>query len=76
MQHLPHDAMDMSDTQIIEALGGTTKVARALGCDWRVITAWKKRGISAAGKYRIRDLARRRRFSLPGDFMDRAPQPK
>lgn len=61
----------MTDAQVIDGLGGTVAVARALELDPRVISNWKVRrsGISAVGRYMIRDLARRKRFKLPDNFM-------
>lgn len=57
------------DSEIIEALGGTFKVANALSLDPRVISNWRKRGISAAGRYQISALAKRRRVALPDNFI-------
>ena len=61
----------MTDAEVIDKLGGTMAVAKALEIDPRVVSNWKNRqtGISAAGRYKIRDLARRRRVALPDDFM-------
>lgn len=59
----------MTDSEIIDALGGTCAVASALKIDPRNVTNWRKRGISAAGKYQIQALARKMRVRLPKDFM-------
>lgn len=59
----------MTDSEIIDRLGGTTEVAAALGMDPRVVSNWRTRGISAAGRYQVQALAMRRRFRLPHDFL-------
>jgi hypothetical protein len=63
----------MTDSEILDKLGGTTKVAQALGCSLRVVSNWRRpeRGISRAGRYQIRDLAKQKRIALPPDFMER-----
>ena len=63
----------MTDAEIIDALGGTMEVAKALKIDPRVVSNWKNRptGISAAGRYQVREFARRKRVMLPIDFMER-----
>lgn len=61
----------MTDSEIITCLGGPCAVARSLEVTQQVVSAWKKRGISAAGRYMIKDLARSKRFKLPKDFMTR-----
>lgn len=60
----------MTHAEIIEALGGTTRLADALGLSPQVVTNWKSRQISDAGKFRIRDYAERIGFKLPKGFMD------
>lgn len=61
----------MTDEQIIDRLGGTTKVATALTVDPRVISNWRTRGISGVGRYKIAELAKRQHLKLPEDFMSR-----
>lgn len=61
----------MTDQEIIDRLGGTTKVAVALNFDPRVISNWKSRGISGVGRYKIQQLARLKRVALPDGFMER-----
>ena len=60
----------MTDGEIIDALGGTAAVAAMLALDPRVISNWRTRGISAAGRYKIRDLASRKKMSLPKAFLE------
>lgn len=57
--------------KIINNFGGTAALAKALKLDPRIISNWKNRktGISAAGRYMIRDLARRKRKELPEGFI-------
>lgn len=59
----------MTDSEIIDKLGGTTKVADALGVDPRVVSNWRIRNISGVGRYKISELAKKRRVALPTDFM-------
>lgn len=63
----------MTDLEIIEKLGGAVAIAAELGIERTAVTNWKRRGISAAGRYQIRDLAKRKRVALPKDFMNRKP---
>lgn len=77
MRGIPHKrkstARRMTDLEIIKKFGGTVSLAHALDLDPRRVSDWKKRGISAAGRYQIRDLAKRRRVALPADFLTRKP---
>lgn len=59
----------MTDSEIIDRLGGTTKVAAALNVDPRVVSNWRTRNISGVGRYKISELAKRQRIVLPKDFM-------
>jgi hypothetical protein len=59
----------MTDSEIIDKLGGTTKVAAALSVDPRVVSNWRTRNISGVGRYKITELAKRLKVSLPKDFM-------
>lgn len=59
----------MTDSEIIDKLGGTTKVADALGIDPRVVSNWRTRNISGVGRYKISELAKRRHIIIPADFM-------
>ena len=63
--------VDMTDRDVIEAMGDTSALARALGIDRRVVSNWKTRGISAAGRYKVAEAAKRKRFRLPANFMTR-----
>lgn len=64
----------MTDRKVIDRLGGTKAVAEALDIFPSAVTNWRKRGISEAGRYQIRDLAKRKRVTLPADFMTRKPK--
>jgi hypothetical protein len=61
--------VDMTHSEIIDALGGTTQVAKGLGIEPRVVSNWRKRGISKAGLYMIEKFARRKRYTLPDGFI-------
>lgn len=61
----------MNDSAIIDALGGTGAVAAAIGVVHNTVANWRKRGISHAGRYQIRDLAKRKHVALPEDFLTR-----
>lgn len=60
----------MTDSEVIDLLGGTSKLSKALKTDPRRISNWRKRGISVWGKFRIRDLAKRKRIKLPDEFLE------
>lgn len=49
----------MVDDGIIDALGGTTKVAAGLGLDPPVVSNWRERGIPPKRWPAILDLAKR-----------------
>ena len=61
-----------SDAKIVLLFGGITTLATALGVDRRVVHNWTRRGISAAGRYQVRDLAKSKRITLPATFMSNA----
>lgn len=65
----------MTDGEILDALGGTSKVAAAISEIPQVVSNWRKRGISKAGRYQIQILAKQMQFSLPDDFLTRAASP-
>lgn len=58
----------MTDEQIIDRLGGTVAVAKRLGLERGAVSNWKKRGISAAGRYQIAALAIEDGLELPKRF--------
>jgi len=62
----------MTDSEVIDFLGGTCKLAREIKVDPRVVSNWRvrKTGISGVGRFKIRDLARRKRIKLPEGFME------
>lgn len=64
----------MKDSKVIDVLGGPRIAARDLGIHESTVSNWRKRGISKAGRYQIRDLAKRKRVTLPADFMTRKPK--
>lgn len=64
----------MTDSEIIDRLGGTASVARALNLDMRVVSNWRKRNISGVGRYKITELAKTLAIRLPKNFMREAGQ--
>jgi hypothetical protein len=63
----------MKDAEVIEALGGTAKVARDLGVRAQLVSGWKKRGISAEQRPAVLALARSVRLSVDEDEFLRVP---
>ena len=63
----------VTDAQIIDLLGGTSRVAHDIKVDMRVVSNWRRadRKISAAGRYKIQILAAHLKIKLPKNFMDR-----
>lgn len=59
----------MKDAEIITALGGTAKVAEALGVALNTTSNWKGRGIPWQMRPKVKALARRKRLALPADFL-------
>lgn len=58
----------MADSEIIEALGGSGAVAKALGVKQARVSNWKKRGIALDHRPAIVKLARRKKLTLPEAF--------
>lgn len=56
--------------RLIDALGGTSAVAKALEVDPQVVSNWRKRGVSLLGRYKLGKLAKRKRIHVPSDLMD------
>lgn len=66
----------MKDVELIEKLGGTVAVSTALNLDHTTVSKWKKLGISAAGRYQIKELAASRGIELPANFIRKPNQRK
>lgn len=64
----------MTDSDIIDKLGGTAHVAKMLNVDMRVVSNWRTRNISGVGRYKITELAKAKGFKLPKNFMREAGQ--
>lgn len=60
-----------TDAEVINDLGGASAVAEKLGVARPVVTNWLSRGISAQGRYQIKELAEQVKYTLPDDFMTR-----
>jgi len=58
----------MADSEIIEALGGTRAVAKALRMKQARVSNWKKRGIAVEHRAAVIRLARRKKLTLPEAF--------
>jgi hypothetical protein len=55
----------MTDSELIDALGGTTAVARALGIGrWNTVSMWRGRGIPMAWRPAVLDLAEQRSVAV------------
>lgn len=59
----------MTDADVIVALGDTAKLAEALGVAQNTTSNWKARGIPWAMRAQVKAVARRKRVSLPSDFL-------
>jgi hypothetical protein len=59
----------MSDAKIIEALGDTGVVAKALQLSDSRVSNWKSRGIAWRYRPAIAALAKRKRVALPDGFL-------
>lgn len=59
----------MTDAQIIIALGDSAAVSAALGIPQNTVSNWKVRGISWPKRADVKELARKKRVSLPRDFL-------
>ncbi len=59
----------MYDADIIVALGDNAAVADALGLSRSTTANWKERGIPWKMRAKVKELARRKRVSLPADFL-------
>ena len=58
----------MADSEIIEALGGSRVVAKALRMKQSRVSNWKKRGIAQEHRAAIARLARRKKLDLTEAF--------
>lgn len=63
----------MKDATLIIKLGGAKAVADEIGEHPNVVWNWCRRGISKAGRYQIRDLAKRKKVALPPGFIPEVP---
>lgn len=57
---------------LIDNLGGTSAVARALGVADQTVSSWRERGVSWRYRPTLATMARRRKIALPADFLDPA----
>lgn len=59
----------MTDSEIIDALGGTSAVAKAFGLDPATVSVWRERGIAWRWRGKIADMMRERDAEIPDDFL-------
>lgn len=59
----------MTDSDIIDALGGPAALAKLFGLSVAAVSYWKTRGISWEYRPRIAALAQERQVELPPDFL-------
>lgn len=59
----------MNDAEVIVALGDTAAVADLLGVAQNTVTNWKARGIAWRYRPQLKDYAKRKRISIPDDFL-------
>lgn len=61
----------MTDSQIINLLGGATRLAPSFDCTVSAVQNWKARGIPWRFRVKVAKLAKQQRVSLPADFLTR-----
>jgi len=61
---------DMKHSNIIEAIGGTTRVASVFGLSTQNISNWKRRGIPWKYRFKILQRAKEMRVRLPDSFLE------
>lgn len=61
------DAMDHHATAIIDALGGTTKVADLIKAPTSTVQSWKKIGIPPSRLEHLKLIAKVEKIDLPAD---------
>lgn len=59
--------------EIIEALGGPTAVANALGVTLKRVGNWGARGVPWEFRWEVSELAKKKQVKLPADFL-KAPR--
>ena len=57
-------------SRLIDQLGGTGALCRALGLKHNTIAGWRERGISWRWRPKIAEMARKARLKLPKDFLE------
>lgn len=60
----------MKDAEIIEALGGHSAVARAIDVKTKIALHFATRGIPFKYRPKVKALARKKRLTLPPDFLE------
>lgn len=61
----------MTDKDIIIALGDTRWLAEKIGAPVTTVSNWKERGIPWHWRGEIKQIAQRKRVSLPAEFLTR-----
>jgi hypothetical protein len=59
----------MTQSEIIDALGGTGAVADATGCKQSAVSMWRHNGIPWKRRPTLARLAKEKRVALPADFL-------
>ncbi len=60
----------MAHAQLIEALGGTGRVAGELNLSLSRVSNWKERGIPWKWRYAVAELAKKKCVRLPAGFFE------
>lgn len=65
----------LSDSEVIDLLGGTGSVAALCGVGPSAVSNWREDGIPAARRYQIASELMRREKEVPADFYERSVPP-
>lgn len=59
----------MTDSEIIDALGGTTALAKEFGLKPSTVSVWKQRGIAWEYRPKVWKMATEKELDVPEDFL-------
>lgn len=66
----------LSDSEIIDLLGGTGVVAALCGVGSSAVSNWREDGIPAARRYQIATALKAKSKRVPPDFYERSVPPR
>ena len=59
----------MTDSEVIDVLGGTLKVARDCGASKSMVSNWRKRGVAWRYRGRLAENAAYLKIAIPSSFV-------